>query len=32
MREFFMGLVFIAIVMTPCVLALTSRPYDAEIK
>ena len=32
MREFFMGLLFIAVVMTPCVVALTTRSYDAEIK
>jgi len=32
MREFLMGLVFIAVVMTPCVIALTTRLDDAEIK
>ena len=32
MSEFFMGLVFIAIVMVPCVVALTTRMDDAEIK
>ena len=32
MHEFFVGLVFIAIVMAPCVVALTTRLDDAEIK
>jgi len=32
MREFFTGLAFIAIVMAPCVLALTTRTYDTNIK
>lgn len=32
MHDFFVGLVFIAIVMTPCVVALTTRVHDAEIK
>lgn len=30
MHDFFVGLIFVAIVMTPCVVALTTRPYDAE--
>ncbi len=32
MHDFFVGLIFVVIVMTPCVVALTTRPYDAEIK
>lgn len=32
MREFLMGLVFIAVFMTPCVVALTARINDADLK
>jgi len=32
MREFLVGLIFIAVVMAPCVVALTTRLDDAEIK
>ena len=32
MHEFLMGLLFIAVVMAPCVVAMTTRTYDAEIK
>jgi len=32
MHEFLVGLLFIAVVMTPCVVALTTRMDDAEIK
>jgi len=32
MHEFFVGMIFIAIVMTPCVVALTTRPYQSEGK